>query len=436
MAPCAASQPLLGDLSLAEAAAEAWASCGPAGGILPEARLSALLPAVATRLPGGGSPEQLRRLARLLRTGRPGEQLHFPGFWRAFAEAARAGVAEAEAAPVAAPACGALAMELDDFRDEVLRLLEGATSRAGACSVPTAAFAQLVQRATAASVVPKFWRSFVASGAVQDGRKELGFGDVSLAVLSCLRSALAFELGAAGGTPGPALPWQWLVAQVGRGGAAAKEALLAEDSPAKIGPSGALADQGPGLPVHLNIYDVSHQGAVQWLNSVFAHWLAPVKLGAFHAGVEVHGFEWSFGATRRETLPGISCVLPRSDKQHHFRQTVYLGCTQLSMESVVATISDLVEDYPGSAYDLLRRNCCHFAEDFCRRLGVGPIPSWVHRLARLGAGADGAMQALLGTSAAGLLPASSLRSFASELPACLASAEPVACGGAGGPGPL
>jgi len=51
-------------------------------------------------------------------------------------------------------------------------------------------------------------------------------------------------------------------------------------------------------------------------------------------------------------------------------------------------ISALIEDYPGHDYHILRRNCCHFADDFCRRLGVGGIPSWIHRLARVGAEID------------------------------------------------
>merc|ERR1712194_720802 len=42
----------------------------------------------------------------------------------------------------------------------------------------------------------------------------------------------------------------------------------------------------------------------------------------------------------------------------------------------------MLEEYPGHDYDLLRRNCTHFADDFCQRLGVGGIPGWIHRLAR------------------------------------------------------
>merc|ERR1719191_1919491 len=39
----------------------------------------------------------------------------------------------------------------------------------------------------------------------------------------------------------------------------------------------------------------------------------------------------------------------------------------------------------GKSYDLVRRNCCSFANEFCEKLGVGPIPGWVNRLAQVGA---------------------------------------------------
>merc|ERR1712048_864373 len=71
---------------------------------------------------------------------------------------------------------------------------------------------------------------------------------------------------------------------------------------------------------------------------------------------------------------------------HHFRQTVKMGITQRNSEEITAIIACMVEEYPGDDYNLLRRNCCHFADDFCKRLGVGSIPGWIHRLARIGAG--------------------------------------------------
>jgi len=118
--------------------------------------------------------------------------------------------------------------------------------------------------------------------------------------------------------------------------------------------------------------------------------------GAFHAGVEVGGLEWSFAYNPQFLKPGVQSVKPQCDMQHNFRQTVQMGCTTLSASEIRSLISDLIEEYPGTSYSLLTRNCCHFADHFCQRLGVGPIPDWVYRMARIGASAEEAMASLMG----------------------------------------
>jgi len=67
---------------------------------------------------------------------------------------------------------------------------------------------------------------------------------------------------------------------------------------------------------------------------------------------------------------------------------VFMGETTLSKEDVKQVLRQLAQEYPGNSYDLLRRNCCHFSDDFCHRLGVGPIPPWVNHLACTGASVD------------------------------------------------
>lgn len=152
-----------------------------------------------------------------------------------------------------------------------------------------------------------------------------------------------------------------------------------------------------GLPVFLHIYDVSQEEQIQSLNRVLAHKYSPIKIGGvFHAGVEVLGLEWCYGGSEDETVPGVSCVPPRNHPLHHYRQTITLRRTKLSEEEIGDIISSLLEEYPGDDYDVLARNCCHFADDFCRRLQVGGIPGWLHRLARIGAGLDSAYQVAQG----------------------------------------
>lgn len=437
----------LGNLDAVGAAVKAWESCGPVDGCLNEVSLVALLPVIAAHIPGGTStPEHSRRLAQLFRGSPPslygtdplshcrafrvssGPQgrtpfmealrahngkVHFPFFWRAFSGAVRivTGSVQGEVHGEAS-VCDILAGELDAFREDVLHVLEDILAASGQWALPAVAFLNAVRRSRATSQVPGFWRK--AEMLQITGPKTLGLEAVGLLMLTCLRNAISLLQGFPMTTCTDSAP-----------SSSSTDAV-------------ALSDSNSGMPVYLNIYDVSHKDSVQWLNAVFAHWLAPVKFGgAFHAGVEVHALEWSFGATRRESVPGVTCILPRSDPQHHFRQTIYLGRTQLPIEKMVSIITDVIEEYPGSAYDVLRLNCCHFADDFCKRLGVGPIPSWVHRLARLGAGADGAVQAVFGTSSSQLLPAASFRALSAlpdnattiiggeKVPVCLVTAEPV-----------
>lgn len=157
-----------------------------------------------------------------------------------------------------------------------------------------------------------------------------------------------------------------------------------------LGSSGvSLQSSGVGLEVFLHIYDVSKQASIQRLNGFLAHRKSPVKFGGvFHAGVEVNGCEWSYGSTHDPAVSGVTCVDPKEDPQHHFRQTVTLERTSLSEREVDEVISSLREEYLGGDYNLLRRNCCHFSDDLCQRLGVGRIPGWVYRLSRIGARID------------------------------------------------
>lgn len=159
---------------------------------------------------------------------------------------------------------------------------------------------------------------------------------------------------------------------------AASEAQRPEPSPRPA------TRRSPGAVVSLHVYDVSRSLGVQALNAVLAHRRSPLKLGGiFHVGVEIAGIEWGYGFCVGKQ--GMDSCLPGRHRQHHYRQTVSMPRTRLSPVEVDAVLSELMEEYRGSDYNLLRHNCCHFAEDLCRRLGVGPLPRWLCRLARAGA---------------------------------------------------
>jgi len=115
--------------------------------------------------------------------------------------------------------------------------------------------------------------------------------------------------------------------------------------------------------------------------------LRAVGTGAFHTGVEVYGKEWSFGFTNDGSSGIFSCP-PRCCKTHAYREAIPMGETFMSQVEVEALLVRLEHDWRGAQYDVLRRNCTHFSEEFCRKLGVGPVPRWVGNIALAGRTVD------------------------------------------------
>ncbi|CAE7213554.1 unnamed protein product [Symbiodinium natans] len=143
------------------------------------------------------------------------------------------------------------------------------------------------------------------------------------------------------------------------------------------------------LPVYLNVYNVSNYESVKVLNAVFAHLWAPVKFGGvFHVGVQIGDIEWSYGKTLTASRPGVIGLPPLSDTKHSFRESIFMGHTEKSLEAINAIVRDLVEDFPGYQYDVFRKNCNHFADSLCHRLQVSRMPEHINRFARIGACAE------------------------------------------------
>eukprot|EP00930_Biecheleria_cincta_P095649 TRINITY_DN87596_c0_g1_i1.p1 TRINITY_DN87596_c0_g1~~TRINITY_DN87596_c0_g1_i1.p1 ORF type:complete len:713 (-),score=133.20 TRINITY_DN87596_c0_g1_i1:1030-3168(-) len=145
--------------------------------------------------------------------------------------------------------------------------------------------------------------------------------------------------------------------------------------------------------VRLNVYDVSQHPSVQWLNSIFANPYSPIKFGGvFHLGVEIDNKEWSFG--HKATGTGVFWTPPKANFQHHFRETVELDSSKLSSKEIATLIQEMSNEWEGRTYHVLNRNCCHFADELCQRLGAGPAPEWTHRLAGIGSRAAEAVGGL------------------------------------------
>lgn len=131
--------------------------------------------------------------------------------------------------------------------------------------------------------------------------------------------------------------------------------------------------------------------------------------GAYHVGVEVNGIGYAYGSTKSTGVTGVFACYPRRSPGYQYRTTIDLGARPLvrrlqpvldrhgqpvlpgqQLEQPVDAkmiLREMAQEYMGSDYDLLRKNCCSFACDACERLGVDKdeIPSWFRNLAQTGA---------------------------------------------------
>lgn len=140
--------------------------------------------------------------------------------------------------------------------------------------------------------------------------------------------------------------------------------------------------------------------------------------GAYHVGVEVNGVEYSFGACEVPGHTGVFSCMPKRSPGYQYRASIDFGeralvkTTWVRAETILGSedkdktdseapayrqlerhvdgrevIKEMAAEYPGTTYDLLRKNCVTFACDACLRLGVEEkeIPSYFRNLCESGA---------------------------------------------------
>ncbi|CAM6050198.1 unnamed protein product [Sphagnum compactum] len=138
--------------------------------------------------------------------------------------------------------------------------------------------------------------------------------------------------------------------------------------------------------VILHVYDVTNSMNVQ-ANSVIMNINKIMRDGIgiggiFHSAVQVFDEEWSFGFC--ENGSGVFSCPPKTNPMYTYRESVPLGDTEMSVMQVKRILMELCREWPGCSYDLLSRNCNHFCEAFCAKLGVQKLPLWVNRFANMG----------------------------------------------------
>jgi hypothetical protein len=104
-----------------------------------------------------------------------------------------------------------------------------------------------------------------------------------------------------------------------------------------------------------------------------------------HSGVVINDREYAYGGHDRPGLTGVYWTRPRTDPPGGtFRCEILHGFTLASDAEIETTIKEVSEEFQGTAYNLLTRNCNHFTAYLCERLTGRAGPSWLNRAASIG----------------------------------------------------
>ena len=104
-----------------------------------------------------------------------------------------------------------------------------------------------------------------------------------------------------------------------------------------IAPSAVQLVRAMPTPVTLHIYHVSTNSTVGTVNE----YLEAIGTGAFHAGVEVNGVEWSYGYAPDRT--GVFSNPPKGCKAHVYKDSLDMGETSKTEKEIDEILEQLKE---------------------------------------------------------------------------------------------
>ncbi|CEP16540.1 hypothetical protein [Parasitella parasitica] len=131
--------------------------------------------------------------------------------------------------------------------------------------------------------------------------------------------------------------------------------------------------------VFVNVYDMIQPNYI----TQFGYYALGV--GVFHSGVEIGHKEYCFGGHDIPNVTGVFVIEPRIGiPELMLKQTFDMGATTLSAKEIEELLLQLSDEFTGSSYNLLTRNCNHFTEELVMKLTQKTIPAWINRAAKLG----------------------------------------------------
>lgn len=104
-----------------------------------------------------------------------------------------------------------------------------------------------------------------------------------------------------------------------------------------------------------------------------------------HTGVVVNGREYAYGGHDRHGLTGVYWTKPKTEPLGGtFRCEILHGFTLATEDEINATLKSASDQFLGTSYNVLTKNCNHFTSYLCEKLTGTAGPGWLNRAARIG----------------------------------------------------
>ncbi|KAH6880139.1 UPF0326 protein hag1 [Thelonectria olida] len=130
--------------------------------------------------------------------------------------------------------------------------------------------------------------------------------------------------------------------------------------------------------ITIHVYDLLPPGR---LSSVL--WTVGASL--LHSGVVINGKEYAYGGHENRGMTGVYWTKPKSEPPGGtFRCEILHGFTLATDEEIETALKRASDEFLGTSYNLLTKNCNHFTSYLCMKLTGQPGPSWLNRAASIG----------------------------------------------------
>ncbi|KHN98626.1 UPF0326 protein hag1 [Metarhizium album ARSEF 1941] len=130
--------------------------------------------------------------------------------------------------------------------------------------------------------------------------------------------------------------------------------------------------------ITIHVYDLLPPGR---LSSVL--WTVGASL--LHSGVVVNGKEYAYGGHDKRDVTGVYWTKPKTEPPGGtFRCEILQGFTLATQDEIDVALRAASDEFLGTSYNLLTKNCNHFTSYLCQKLTGNSGPAWLNRAANIG----------------------------------------------------